>query len=98
MTHTPGPWHFGKYADRVTATEDSDGRDSICHVYGNQQANARLIAAAPEMLNALQQFISFQDADDNVVSGEQLEQLYNSAIKEARRLVAKHEGKTNETI
>lgn len=48
---TASPWHFGKYADRVTATEDSDGTDSICHVYaGNQRANARLISAAPDLL------------------------------------------------
>lgn len=49
---TPGPWYFGKYADRVTATENSDGRDSICHVYAtNQRDNATAIAAVPELLN-----------------------------------------------
>ena len=56
--YTAGPWHFGKYADRVTATEDSDGTDSICHVYaGNQRANARLISAAPDLLEACEAYL-----------------------------------------
>lgn len=54
IDHTPGPWYFGKYADRVTLTPDSDGTDSICHIYGgrNQRDNAKLISLAPSLLRA----------------------------------------------
>ena len=57
-THTPGPWNFAK--------SDIDGRYSIygngplayCGdtgaVDGDGEANARLIAAAPDLLAALQ--------------------------------------------
>lgn len=58
--HTPGPWSaeecrsgFAVYAyksgDAVVRTEDDEGR------YGTiaNEANARLIAAAPELLEAL---------------------------------------------
>lgn len=57
--HTPGPW------DRTTRTNiegssmtvidaNADGR-IIAFVYEGDEANARLIAAAPEMLDALKQ-------------------------------------------
>jgi len=59
--HTPGPWHVVKH---------HDGRVAICHGPGSGfwvatispywpervQANARLIAAAPDLLAALQGF------------------------------------------
>lgn len=56
MTHTPGPWEVGSRggmlgrevragATYVVATVNSTNNDE-----GNRQANARLIAAAPELL------------------------------------------------
>jgi hypothetical protein len=61
--HTPGPWEFVKYAGNVTMIERHERTG-----YGYQQtniarvlpvsealdANARLIAAAPDMLEALE--------------------------------------------
>jgi len=61
--HTPGPWGVGSMKtnrDPIAITND-DGR--VCLVDGDtdgfdrsaeQEANARLIAAAPELLAALQ--------------------------------------------
>lgn len=54
-THTPGPWHHqytaGKHNQAVYA--EADGRD-IAVIYpdpnGELEANARLIAAAPDLL------------------------------------------------
>lgn len=55
---TPGPWFVN--ADGVVTADDSGPwRDIIADVYAcplegkNQQANTRLIAAAPELLEAL---------------------------------------------
>src|ERR1043166_1656060 len=53
--HTPGPWKAGPQGLFVVAP-----RNRICTLYGNrdsineaeQEANARLIAAAPELLEA----------------------------------------------
>lgn len=63
--HTPGPWHVSRYA---TDTPDEPGTEihaAVADVFGNtvagvalrgtsenDNANARLIAAAPELLEA----------------------------------------------
>ena len=75
--HTPGPWigagpSFGDPLPRytteiVTEREDEDGAaTSICelpfhHHDDENEANARLIAAAPELLEALQDAVAALD-------------------------------------
>jgi phage-related baseplate assembly protein len=58
--HTPGPWDF-HIADNAEpfhiAIEANDER--IADVYG--KANARLIAAAPDMLEALRVLLAMYD-------------------------------------
>ena len=55
---TPGPWSL-KYAERIVPADDIHGEKSICHVYAtNQDENRRLIAAAPEMYELIQDFLS----------------------------------------
>lgn len=56
LRHTPGPWHVSAWGDtRVVVRSDAIpfvadcGRDTLPWVH----ANARLIAAAPDMLKAL---------------------------------------------
>ena len=71
--HTPGPWigagpSFGDPLPRYTTSimteweHEDDGFIDICafpfhHHDGENEANARLIAAAPELLEALQAII-----------------------------------------
>ena len=55
--HTPGPWRIAGHCTNAAmiAGEESTGRD-IAIVYDHHEgyeANARLISAAPEMLEAL---------------------------------------------
>lgn len=54
--HTPGPWHTVGPVGAATWIK-SDTRPNIAAVHGAAtevgQANARLIAAAPELLDAL---------------------------------------------
>ena len=64
MKHTPGPWHIdfdGQISTKPTETDRYSRR--ICslpwdsHIEFNQEpnkSNARLIAAGPELLNALE--------------------------------------------
>lgn len=61
ILHTPGPWHYQENSDPYThIVRDSAERyiggcsqDSG----GNAEANARLIAAAPELLEALKELV-----------------------------------------
>lgn len=66
MSHTPGPWGREDEVnpEMITAGRDADG----CYIYTADvweigleepeiEANARLIAAAPEMLEALEEAI-----------------------------------------
>jgi hypothetical protein len=59
MTHTPGPWETQRVEeDRLVlwGREDALGTFKIADIYetANNEANARLIAAAPELLEALE--------------------------------------------
>lgn len=53
--HTLGPWQYQPTAGNhdFLIYSESDGRD-IALVRDSNEANARLIAAAPELLNALE--------------------------------------------
>ena len=61
MSHTPGPWFNANGMDDcnvyvATTDKTSTIRIVSCHgvfVEGERKANARLIAAAPELLEAL---------------------------------------------
>ena len=56
-THTPGPWHAGKRAGNP-AIYSQDGAEiaEVLHVLNDDwQGNARLIAAAPDLLAAVRE-------------------------------------------
>lgn len=103
MSHTPGPWeiqYLGNGESEVLANgPDRDDVAGICIVAGGlgssiedacdyeSQANARLIAAAPELLAALEDLLDQLDSigipDWHGAEGLCLEQSM-SAIKKAR--------------
>ena len=93
-SHTPGPWSaeecrsgFAVYAyksgDAVVRTEDDEGR------YGPiaNEANARLIASAPELLDVLKQLIGYMDA------GNWADMRIDGIKTAARAAIAKAEGR-----
>jgi len=68
MKHTPGPWrhdYYGRYDDFI---RDGEG-NVIAHIGANRSnveentANARLIAAAPQMYEALRAMIAHRQHD-----------------------------------
>ena len=88
MKHTPGPWvvdpavrqGFTVYAPKegfIVGTQDEEGR------YGaiESEANARLIAAAPELLEALKSVIAWLDAPDESAFSDS--ELARAAIAKA---------------
>jgi hypothetical protein len=54
VSHTPGPWSADKWAPGYSVSAP-DSHHTICNLTdcNNAEANARLIAAAPELLEAL---------------------------------------------
>jgi len=71
--HTPSPWYTdtaGQGDITVTSTHDKHGSDQdVCEVYGasdeEQAANAALIAAAPDLLAALEACMDMKEWDDS---------------------------------
>ena len=68
--YTQGPWKVGSMHRRVIPAHKpgivNDGQ-VICEVYGNRdrRANCRLIAAAPKLLEALEDMLAFGVEQDD---------------------------------
>lgn len=107
--HTPGPWRFIYRGVDQTANWVSRIPYAIERVVGNAvlpvadvcdqpqaEANARLSAAAPELLAALQRLIASQDAHNSLhaADGDDYARMFEhgQAYDEARLLVAKATG------
>jgi hypothetical protein len=61
LEHTPGPWEIGTPPPNGEQTIGTDKGLMVATAttgYINTKANARLIAAAPEMINALIELVS----------------------------------------
>lgn len=82
---TPGPWYTTPH-NHIKA----ENHEPIAHVFGYETYNARLIAAAPEMLEALLLFVEIDGKDYEMNEGmelvrdwERLKDRVNKAIKKA---------------
>jgi len=89
MKHTPGPWIVSLWENEifVRALDDENECADICTMTDDEedmQANARLIAAAPELLEALQladRVLRDRDLDE-YLAGEY--QIIEDAIAKAQ--------------
>jgi hypothetical protein len=100
MEHTPGPWTLGEDKGTHVDIESSQGR--VAHAIGKGKegwANAHLIAAAPDLLVALET-IQFQLGGAGGYGVEEITDVgawqYNArnAIQTARAAIAKAKGGT----
>ena len=90
--HTPGPWFMetwskfnGEQVTQVSAFSEYGNRTMQAIVNsGNSEANARLIAAAPDLLEALKEIVSAADGD----GWNQLD----AGLRKARAAIAKATG------
>lgn len=86
----------GREPEDMEMTEvyaDEDG-EQVCFVMNttpNEAANARLIAAAPELLAALQGFIELSDNEQLVIEGSC---EHDPVLVSARLAIAKAEGRS----
>jgi len=92
MEHTKGPWERSKTAKLcILGKENGHGRFTICvmqnpHIQ-EQEANARLIAAAPELLEGCKSALKVLTLDSD------MEEDFRPEIKALRAAIAKAEGK-----
>ena len=91
--HTPAPWHAGKFSTTEVFSEDGRMKLNekgitvlypICTCYdfaGEAEANARLIAAAPELLSLVHCFAMIVDYSYEAIRPlqEQAQLLYAKA-------------------
>lgn len=98
-THTPGPWSHvngneihdkaARYDNAGTRIGDTPNRIAVIeYPYADpegQDANARLIAAAPEMLTALRRLVACPDVNADMLSPETIvaADLARDAIRHA---------------
>lgn len=89
--HTPGPWVQGcESIDPEWRIVTTSGGAIIANVNGADEANALLIAAAPDLLNALEQAIALVDDGTINIRPSDRDKFFaaltawNSAIAKAR--------------
>ena len=95
--HTSGRWHAvgyfvetedGERADICSVNPADFGQSSLPRDDAEMLANARLIAAAPEMLYALQRLIAADDSHStiNAADGDDVSRMleYGAAFENAR--------------
>lgn len=92
---TAGPWRMVKRVGGNPSVVDASGA-GICSTgncrtrpYAESIANARLIAAAPEMLAALRELVVITDAQM-----EELSPTQKVVMRKARAVIAKAEGRS----
>lgn len=108
--HTPGPWTLGNGEVRIRTEKNEQGRSILvaeCYTTGNagrypkyeeRKANARLIAAAPELLEALKGVMNSIDAyvalNENKPESEwdEYDYMMIPKWKFAKQVLAKAEG------
>ena len=99
--YTPGPWKIHgdgsrqyRYLAVIDSILDKDGKvlaNCICHVAcSNPQAdgNAKLIADAPAMLNALRELVDFAEVDEH----RRYHDRSKAAFERAYDILEKHGG------
>lgn len=100
--HTQGPWHFGTGDEQTPAGVGSRNRAPLCKMSGNDAedvANARLIAAAPDLYYALKHMNHIPELSGSYYcicpcnDGTKPESAHATACNSARAAVAKAEGK-----
>ncbi len=95
--HTPGPWHvqIGPRknsiphirSENMDYVMDSPSRGSMGHGSVRQMADAHLIAAAPELLAALELIVS-----DDKFTGDNYGERRDAWIETARAIIARAKG------
>ena len=93
-THTPGPWHYQEDSDAYThIVRGPTGKiiaSTAQNSSGEAEANARLIAAAPNLLSAAKRMLEAVRSKDPAEPGTQRPD--GGAVMSLKGAIAKAEG------
>lgn len=100
--HTPGPWRYNGGSTGCVQRDYEGEFHMVASVYGERgpegisssselKANARLIAAAPELLVALNELFVFHEFGDVLVTSSKIEEI-SAAVDRARAAISKATG------
>lgn len=78
---TPGPWEYHSLSASVIQSGDPDG-NSVCLEAGD--ADGHLIAAAPELYEALEGLLEMTDDDQWGAEAEAAQRVARAALAKAR--------------
>jgi len=94
IKHTPGPWVVGETI-ALRHTVLGNGNNSVCKAFGETEneshANAALISAAPEMLEALATIYNFANLQP-LLETRYSKALVSDLMKQMQNAIAKAEG------
>jgi hypothetical protein len=92
--HTPGPWELSDCGERVIGQADQDEIHEVANLTNtlNHEANARLIAAAPELLEALRE-LAVQLTEQNSTGSLKLNLKVSRALAASVGVIDKAEGR-----
>ncbi|WP_104662817.1 hypothetical protein [Ensifer adhaerens] len=93
--HTPGPWKYGVRRDKsiwLSIGDPEKGPHRQGDLYASE-ADARLIAAAPELLDVVNDILRVEDGKAALSFSEYFEQS-ETAFNRMRAVVAKAEGRS----
>ena len=87
MKHTPGKWEFGQLGTVICGVRDFDHTMTVPGTSSSEiEANGKLIAAAPDLLEACQKIYAWLGDDDCYDAGEFMDlaqELTHNAIMKA---------------
>jgi hypothetical protein len=95
MSHTPGPWRVSHPVNQVESHVRDESGVLICKCYWpDESANATLIAAAPDLLEALVRLVDFQSEREPFTDAGMWEWKLkrHNVLDDARAAIAKARG------
>lgn len=88
--HTPGPWTYRAYSTHPHHIIEAEDREGVAYTMDHEadsKANATLIAAAPDLLAALERLLNAEALVDDEYYAE-----IEAAEEQARAAIAKAKG------
>lgn len=94
MSHTPGPWIWAEYRQGLNGANGKPVLDFAAHEgmflggedHATEDADASLIAAAPDLLAACKWLVEYHEGDGAIVTLDEY-------LSRAKAAIAKAEGK-----